>query len=230
MKKSSYLLRIDDVCPTMSLETFQRIQEACDSVGIKPLIGIIPDNQDAKLQTNLAWDGFWPYMKSLVKKDWRIAQHGYRHIYNERKSEFAGLPYDEQLEKIQLGQDILAAKLGTTPTWFMAPAHSLDRITCKALRELSFTHITDGIAPYPFQQDGLTWIPQQLWKPLNMPFGLWTICIHPSTMTEQEIQDLLQFLQTNSHKFQNISLEPKQSLFTLPMRIIWNTALALKKL
>ena len=230
MKKSSYLLRIDDVCPTMNRGAFLRIQRECDRLNIKPIIGIIPDNQDRKLNREPAWKEFWPLMRSLASNNWIIAQHGYQHIYNNDKTEFAGLPYHEQFKKIQRGRNILTEKLASTPRWFMAPAHSLDRTTCRALQALSFSHITDGIALYPFVKDGLIWVPQQLWRPISMPIGLWTICIHPNTMTGMEIDSLLHFLRAHVLQFQNILFAPQKSLLTTPLRVIWNAALLIKRL
>ena len=74
----------------------------------------MPDNQDPALVVGASQPGFWVYMRQLKKKGWVVAQHGYQHIYKTKdsgilkinqRSEFAGLPYDEQyqgtLSKIQ---------------------------------------------------------------------------------------------------------------------------------
>jgi predicted deacetylase len=228
MKNSSYLLRIDDVCPTMRRSSFERIRAACDELNIKPVIGVVPDNQDAKLRAEEPWEDFWPLIKNLGSRGWIIAQHGYQHIYGETKTEFAGLPYEEQKRKISLGRSLLIERIGITPNWFMAPAHSLDDTTCKVLEELSFTHITDGVALYPFMQNNLTWVPQQLWRPRSMPFGLWTICLHPNTMSDSEIDTLIAFMKSHQRQFQNISLDPQNSLLTSPMRFAWNIVRLLK--
>lgn len=230
MNKSSYILRIDDVCPTMRRSSFERIRVACDNLHIKPTIGVVPDNKDPKLQIESEQADFWPRMRELASNGWIIAQHGYQHTYNEHKTEFAGLPYDEQLRKISSGKKIIGEKTGQIPTWFMAPSHSLDSNTCKALKASSFTHITDGIALYPFNKYGLTWVPQQLWRPKSMPFGTWTICLHPNTMSDKEIDTLIAFIKSHAKQFQNISLDPQRSLFTYPMRIVWAMALFVRRL
>lgn len=226
MKKSSYILRIDDVCPTMRRNSFERIRAVCDKLDIQPMIGIIPDNQDPKLRVERQWPDFWDVMNNLANNRWIIAQHGYQHLYNKHKTEFAGLTYDEQFRKISLGHSILTKKLECNPKWFMAPSHSLDATTCEVLRKLSFTHVTDGTALYPFMQYGLIWVPQQLWRPISTPFGLWTICIHPDTMSNKEINSVIRFITIHAQQFKNVSLEPQKSLFTIPMRIAWNIALA----
>ena len=43
------LLRLDDASDYMDIEKWQRLEEFLDRYGIKPLVGIIPDNQDASL-------------------------------------------------------------------------------------------------------------------------------------------------------------------------------------
>lgn len=214
----------------MRRSSFERIRRTCDSLGIKPIIGVVPDNQDQKLCIDSQQVDFWQTMRELANNGWIIAQHGYQHVYNHHKTEFSGLPYDEQLQKISIGQKILTEKIGQTPAWFMAPSHSLDTTTCKALCALSFTHITDGIALYPFAKHGLTWVPQQLWRPISMPFGLWTICLHPNTMNDTQIDAMLEFVKLHAEQFQNISLIPQESLFTIPMRIVWATALFARRL
>ncbi len=226
IQKTKYFLRIDDVCPTMNRASFKKIQEACDKFNIKPIVGIVPDNQDQNLQVESENKDFWKIMKNLADNNWIIAQHGYQHIYNARKTEFTGLPYQEQFDKLQKGQSIMKEKLGFTPTWFMAPAHSIDTLTSKALVSLSFTHVTDGIAMYPFMKDGLTWVPQQLWRPRSMPWGLWTICLHPNTMTSQDIYVLIEFMKHHAGQFQNISLQPRTSIANIPFQIMWH---AIKK-
>lgn len=230
MKKSCYLLRIDDVCETMKHSSFERIRIACEKYSITPILGIVPDNKDPNLCVDEPSRDFWQGMKRLVDMGWIIAQHGYQHIYIKGKTEFAGLPYDEQREKIIRGRAILQQKLGKAPVWFMAPAHSIDSTTCKALQDAAFTHITDGIALYPYTADGLTWVPQQLWRPIPMPFGLWTICLHPNTMSDEEIDTVVAFMKVHQQQFHNVSLKPRHSLFTKPMQLLWRLALAIKRL
>ncbi|HSX24405.1 MAG TPA: DUF2334 domain-containing protein, partial [Candidatus Andersenbacteria bacterium] len=167
---------------------------------------------------------FWDFVKTKALDGWIIAQHGYQHLYlKHKKTEFAGLPYHEQYKKIQLGQEILKEKLGFAPVWWMAPAHSFDKATCNALKDLGFEYITDGIALYPYKKYGLTWIPQQLWRPRAMPFGTWTICLHTNTMTAQGIQDMIEFMKKNKAQFQDVSLQPKKSLCNIAFKIIWGT-------
>ena len=210
MRKSSlsasYLFRLDDICPTMDWDSFHALETIFNRYGIKPIIGIIPDNHDPKLGTHPARPDFWEYMRRLSENGWIIAQHGYRHEYVNKaggildinkQSEFADLPYEEQYRKIRTGKEILERNLGTEVRWWMAPAHSFDATTCRALVDLGFTHVTDGIALFPFRKHGLIWVPQQLWKPRRKLFGTWTVCIHPNSCRAADLKALERFIQKN---------------------------------
>jgi len=190
----------------MDWDSFCALEKLFKRYDIKPIIGIIPDNHDPKLMAYPARPDFWEKMKLLADGGWIVAQHGYRHEYVNKaggilgindKSEFADLPYEEQFAKIRKGKEILERNLGTEVKWWMAPAHSFDRSTCHALADLGFTHVTDGIAIFPFERYGLTWIPQQLWKPRQRPFGVWTICIHPGSFSKADLKRLGCFIQKN---------------------------------
>lgn len=184
---AKYIFRIDDITPGMNWENFSRIEKIFDMVNIKPIIGVVPDNQDIKLNWFGSIDDFWWKIKELHEKWWIIAQHGYQHIYTNdnpglldinKYSEFAGLPYDKQYEKILAGKLIMEKELGFVSKWWMAPAHSFDEVTCKVLKELGFEYITDGVGIFPFEKFWLKWLPQQIWKPKKQIFWIWTVCLH----------------------------------------------------
>lgn len=44
--KQYYLVRLDDACPQMNKLKWQRIENILDKYGIKPMVGIIPHNED----------------------------------------------------------------------------------------------------------------------------------------------------------------------------------------
>jgi hypothetical protein len=127
--------------------------------------------------------------------------HGYQHVFHtrcagllgvNRYSEFAGLNYAEQAAKLSAAYEIMTAN-GVTPNAWVAPAHSFDHNTLRVLAtELKrVLLISDGFFPYPGRDDhGLMWIPQQMWRFRPMPFGVWTVCAHPS---EWRVEDLRNF-------------------------------------
>lgn len=54
-----YFFRIDDVTPGMNWENFSRIQKICDTYNIKPIIGVVPDNKDRRLDAYERIGDFW---------------------------------------------------------------------------------------------------------------------------------------------------------------------------
>ena len=65
------------------------------------------------------------------------------------------------------------------------------------LLELGIDVISDGFYRRPVRHLGATWIPQQMWRFRRMPSGVWTVCLHGSTLTEPAFEtlkaDLLRF-------------------------------------
>jgi predicted deacetylase len=199
---------MDDVTPTMNWEKFTALLALFRRFDVKPLLGVVPDNRDPKLQVKPPHRNFWDTLRELAQRgDIELAQHGYQHILGCRgntalinsrfelktRSEFAGLSYEEQLNKIRAGRAILLNQGIETNVW-MAPNHSFDRTTLKALLDSGFTALTDGISLFPFKEGGIVCIPQQLWKPTWLPTGIITICLHSDETTIEEISRIRQFL------------------------------------
>jgi len=46
--KINYLIRLDDACSTMDSAKWQRVETILDCYGVRPLVGVIPDNNDPK--------------------------------------------------------------------------------------------------------------------------------------------------------------------------------------
>ena len=195
-----YLLRMDDACPCMDLRKWQMLEDMLDGFALKPLVAVVPDNQDQELNIGTFNPLFWDKVRSWQAKGWTIAMHGYRHVMHHttsklilpfyERSEFAGLPYAEQAEKIRHSWNIFVAQ-GVSPTAWIAPAHCFDLLTLKAIREETPIRIvSDGIARDQYYDHGVFWIPQQLWGLTEKHDGLWTVCLHPNTMTDQQFTAL----------------------------------------
>ena len=74
------------------------------------------------------------------------------------------------------------------PVIWVAPAHSFDYETLNALKEeTNIKIISDGISLFPYYKSGFHFIPQQLWSIKKKTYGLWTVCLHPETMSTEEI-------------------------------------------
>jgi predicted deacetylase len=209
MMDSRYIIRMDDITPTMDWDRFWALLRLFNKHRIKPLLGIVPDNRDPNLDCQSPYPRFWETMRTLGERGFvEFGQHGYQHSLTIKpgaallrathgttviKSEFAGYSYSDQLNKIQEGQRLLKAQ-GINTSYWIAPNHSFDHTTLKALHASGFSAVSDGISLYPYEHLGLIFIPQQLWKPKWMPTGVFTICLHTNEIRNREIQRLRQFL------------------------------------
>ncbi len=207
-----FLIRMDDACPGMKRVHWDRMEEALDQLGIRPIVGVIPDNQDPEIECDPPDPDFWARVRGWQERGWSIALHGLHHRLHRispetenlvplnDRTEFAGLPLEQQAEMLARGVEILEEQ-GVHPTLWMAPAHSMDRNTLEALRQATKIRvITDGLGRKPWtDQMGFTWLPQQRWTlpSRSSPFAalersVWTVCTHPSTLTEGDITRLIQ--------------------------------------
>ena len=71
----------------------------------------------------------------------------------------------------------------------MAPGHTFDRNTLKALRECGFRNLTDGFGKAPYSREGLTFLPISSRKKdcFKDREGYTTLVIHANGMSEAEI-------------------------------------------
>lgn len=196
-------VRLDDITPDMDWQRFLKFKALLDKYQVKPLIGIVPDNRDENLKGTKegAPDDFYGYIKDLKNQGWCIAMHGFRHIYTTKKggifplnnfSEFAGIPYEKQKSMLEEGKRLLEEK-GIETDIFMAPAHSYDKNTLKALRETGFRRLTDGFGKRPYKLEGLIFYPisfhlgRTLHKGSRRVEEYSTMVIHAGTIKEEEL-------------------------------------------
>src|SRR4051812_1074869 len=97
---AQFLLRFDDFCPTMNWHVWEQVETILVEAQIKPLIAVVPDNQDAVLDVHPPRATFWQHVRDWQALGWSIGLHGYQHRYvtenpglmrRNRYSEFAGL-------------------------------------------------------------------------------------------------------------------------------------------
>lgn len=208
--KKQYLIRLDDACPTMDVGKWQRMEDILDQYGVHPMVGIIPDNKDPKQQIDAEDTSFWDRVKDWEKKGWAIALHGCDHCFisNDgmkginplwKRSEFAGVPLEIQKEKICKGVSLMRIH-GIEPKYFFAPAHTYDENTLEALRtESNIRIISDTIATKPYYKDDFVFIPQVGGHCVEMKIpGVWTFCLHPSAMTDENFIATERFIKSHS--------------------------------
>jgi predicted deacetylase len=193
-----YLVRFDDICPTMNWRIWPAMEAALEEFNVRPLLAVVPDNRDPVLQVDPPRTDFWDCVRGWRRRGWTIAMHGYQHRYVTRArglvginnySEFAGLPSEEQEEKIRRGREIFQ-KEGLEPRIFIAPAHSFDAATLAALLRQDFRVLSDGFTRYPYiSPEGIFWIPQQLWDFTPKAKGVWTVCIHHNGWCEKDVAE-----------------------------------------
>lgn len=202
-----YFFRLDDVAPNMNWNNFYLVVGIFRQHNIKPLIAVIPDVQDSKLTGYPAKEGFWSLIKELSDDGWVVAQHGYQHLSNSsggilkihKSGEFGGIGYENQIAMVSAGRKIMEEK-SISPEVFVAPRHSFDENTVKALKQNNFNFISDGIALWPFKKWGLIWLPQILWRPRKWMTGLMTVALHTNTMSADDIKNLAEFIGKNRNK------------------------------
>ena len=206
-----YIMRLDDASDYMDIEKWNRMEQLLDKYGIKPIYGIIPDNHDESLRGKYQRDPkFWEKMHAWEAKGWTPAMHGFEHKYVtdqgginpvNKRSEFAGLSYEEQADKIEQGWRTLNDH-GFHPDIFFAPSHTFDENTLKALNEKTTIRvISDTIANDVYKRDEFWFIPQQSGSVRKLPFKTVTFCYHPNTMTDKSFEDLEAFLAKENKTF-----------------------------
>ena len=196
-KATRYLLRFDDLCPTMNWQIWSEIETALIENNLKPMLAIVPDNQDPALQVDAAPPEYWERVRSWQSRGWDIALHGYQHRYVTRhpglvtvrkKSEFAGLSAGMQEEKLRRGVEIFRNQGIQTRLW-IAPGNSFDSVTVSLLPKFGISMVCDGHFRFPFVcRYNLFWIPQQLFRFRPAPPGVWTVCYHHNTWSSDQLR------------------------------------------
>lgn len=213
-KMSKYIIRLDDACEKMDVEKWDRMEKLLDKYKVKPLVGVIPHCEDPMMDKYESDAEFWNKVGIWKNKGWTIAMHGYNHVYSttcgginpvNKRSEFAGLSYEDQAEKIERGWEILNGN-GFHPEVFFAPSHTFDENTLKALKEKTTIRvISDTIANDVYKKDDFWFIPQQSGSVRKLPLKTVTFCYHPNTMTDKSFEILEAFLNSYQNRFTEYS-------------------------
>ena len=207
---SKYIMRLDDACEKRNIKNWERIEELLDKYGVKPLVGVIPNCEDTMMNKYKKDIDFWKKVSIWQDKGWKIALHGYNHVYStnygginpvNKRSEFAGEPLEVQCEKIRSGITIFKDH-NISPLVFFAPSHTFDKNTINAIKmESDIRIISDTIASDSYCEDGITYVPQQSGSVRKLPFHTITFCYHPNTMNEDSFLKLENFLDRNYMNF-----------------------------
>ena len=59
MNNDRYLLRFDDICPTMNWAIWDKVEEGLRRHDVRPILAVVPDNHDSKLRIDPPRADFW---------------------------------------------------------------------------------------------------------------------------------------------------------------------------
>ncbi|MDB4939399.1 MAG: hypothetical protein JWP87_6371 [Labilithrix sp.] len=221
MDGARYLVRFDDICPGMNWEMWARIEKVLIAADVKPMLAVVPSNQDDKLNVAPPEPMFWDRVRAWQARGWTIGLHGYQHRYVTReagliginaRSEFAGLSEAEQTDKLTRAIEIFRRESVTPDVW-IAPGHSFDETTVRVLKTLGINAISDGFFLRAHRdRRGMLWVPQQMWSFRYRPFGLWTVCYHHNPWGEGDLRrfsDDVTAYRSRITNFSDVAAAPK---------------------
>lgn len=218
---TKYLLRLDDASNKRSIRKWDKMEHLLDKYGIKPLVAVIPDCQDPDFMKYEEDVLFWEKVHHWQNKDWIIGMHGVNHVFVSQcaginpvnnYSEFAGVPIETQMIKIEYGYNIFL-KHGLEPHVFIAPAHTYDENTLLALKEkTNIRVISDTPANKIYSKGDFIFVPQQSGRVRWLPFETVTFCYHPNNMNDESYTELENFIKR--HKFSEFPLDNNGAFLT----------------
>ena len=213
-KFTGLLIRMDDITECMNWEEMDKCERLFDKYKIKPLLGVIPMNRDPELLKFPKNNNFWQRVNDWKSKGWEITMHGHDHLYTQKSdkkdifqyggsSEFYGLDYSSQLNKIKTGLDKFKNNKINIRSFF-APNHIYDNNTLKALKDSNIKIIIDGYGLFPYFKNEILFIPQLFYKEVILPFGIQSTQIHINEWKDKRFNDFEIFIERNHHKIINL--------------------------
>ena len=141
--------------------------------------------------------------------------HGYNHLYTQKSdkkdifnyggdSEFYGLDYSTQLNKIKTGLEEFKRREIKVRSFF-APNHIYDNNTLKALKNADIKIIIDGYGLFPYYKDEILFIPQLFYKEIFLPFGIQSTQIHINEWNDETYKNFEVFVEKNYSKILNLN-------------------------
>ena len=214
-KYTGLLIRMDDISENMNWALMDKCEKLFDKFKIKPLLGIIPINKDPELLKLPKNDRFWERVKSWENKGWEITMHGCNHLYTQKSdkndifnyggnSEFYGLDYSMQLNKIKAGLEEFKKREIKVRSFF-APNHIYDSNTLKALKDSDIKIIIDGYGLFPYYKNEILFIPQLFYKEIFLPFGIQSTQMHINEWNDEAYKNFEIFVKKNYSKILNLN-------------------------
>ena len=210
--QTGVLIRFDDVAENMNWNLMNKCEVLFKKFNIKPLVGVIPNNQDKELMENKYNKDFWKKVREWQRIGWEIAMHGYTHVYDTvvahkndyfnygGGSEFYGHSLEEQKIRLKKGLKKFEEE-NIKVRVFFAPNHIYDRNTLLALKSLGINQVIDGYGLFPYNENEIIFTPQLFYKNIFMPFGFQSTQIHLNYWSDK---DFLNFENLIKKKYKNI--------------------------
>jgi predicted deacetylase len=196
----------------MDMARWMRFVPLIEKHSLQPILAIVPDNLDHKLDLAPPNPHFWELMRAMEADGATIGLHGYQHrcenagrslVPLHQHSEFAGVRGETQRQWIHCGLQIVRSN-GLNPRVWVAPRHGFDRRTLWALRKEGIGILSDGMGRVAHRRGGVVWLPQQLWTPQPRRCGLWTICLHSNLASHHSVEALTAFLRSHAAQFTSV--------------------------
>ncbi len=209
--KTGYIIRLDDIAPNMNWETMLKVKKLFIEYKVKPIIGVIPKNEDKELKSYpLCNFDFWKEIKNFQSIGWKIAMHGYEHSYSRYckkvdyfghggNTEFVGHSLEVQVEKLTLGLEIFK-KQNINVDVFFAPNHTFDQNTIEACKRAGIKSIIDGYGLAPYYKNDILFIPQLFYKLFKLPLGIQTFQVHTNYFSDKDYSNFESFIKRNYKK------------------------------
>ena len=208
------LIRFDDIAPNMNWKMMDKCERLLNEYKIKPVVGVIPNNQDRELLSYEKRDKFWQIIKQWQNMNWAVAMHGYTHVYDSEtqkkdyfryggKSEFYGHTLQEQLSRLNKGKKIFDQNNIKVNTFF-APNHTYDLNTFNALKKAGLYRIIDGYGLSPFVKNDINFLPQLFYKLIFIPVGIQSTQLHINYWNENDFIKFENFVKKHHSKIIDI--------------------------
>jgi peptidoglycan/xylan/chitin deacetylase (PgdA/CDA1 family) len=212
-RNTGLLLRFDDIAPNMNWEIMDKCEKLFLDYNIKPILGIIPNNEDEELLAFPEKKNFWEKVKQWQSFGWEISIHGYNHRYSSvtkkkdyfnygGRSEFFGYSLEDQTLKLKKSIEIFKEQNVNVRSFF-APNHTYDLNTFKALKANGIYKVIDGYGLFPYNKFGINFMPQLFFKNILLPFGIQSTQIHLNNWDAEKYDDFKTFVVKNHKKIIN---------------------------
>jgi len=241
-ENTGILIRLDDIAECMNWNLMNKCETLFNKFSIKPLLGVIPNNQDKDLLKQPENSEFWNKVRGWQNQGWEIAMHGYTHIYDSEtkkkdyfnyggSSEFCGHTFDEQFQRLKQGLKKFENENINIRSFF-APNHTYDENTFLALKKLGIKNIIDGYGLFPYIENGINFTPQLFYENIMLPFGIQSTQIHLNFWNEEDFSKFEKFIEKykkNIKNYDQVLEKTSNSPISMASKSLLSTALKFKR-